>query len=237
MKTKLLLSAIFGVAAWSLSSVAMAAWSSGPCPATTSPCIEVVDSGNTYHFNGGQQDIWHGHPTGGDFEFANSGVELGCPGINPSCDLVLYGQVKKCEDSDGNWRLGVKVTGGDSSGGFVCNALNLSGFPWYSADPAGHSHPGQCPFTDDCDNFLPYVPNASNYVGHFGEVTVSSFFGTHVNAEHVHNVTFTPNNGSPTPSTANFNFTGKTFTDCSGDGDCTIDGILYLDNADALNVY
>ncbi|KXJ52071.1 MAG: hypothetical protein AXW12_16375 [Thalassospira sp. Nap_22] len=244
MKTKLLLTTLFGVAAWSISSLAMASgWSTGACPGgSAAPCVETVVNGNTYHFNGsgGHAGSWHGMPAaegGGDFEFANSDVALGCPSLQPSCDLVLYGQVKKCEDSDGNWRLGVKVTGGDSSGSFTCNSLNLSGFPWYSADPASHDHStGQCPFTDDCDNFLPYDPSASNYVGHFGEVTVSSFLGTHVNAEHVHGVTFTANNQGATP-TANFDFSGKTFTDCSGDGDCTIDGVLYLDNADELNVY
>ena len=243
MKTKLLLSALLGMAAWSLSSVATAGWLTGPCDANPgpAPCIETVINGNTYHFNGtgGHAGVWHGRPAaegGGDFDFSGSGVALGCPGIEPSCDLVLNGQVKKCQDSNGEWRLGVRVTGGDASGSFTCDALSISGFPWYSADPSNHSHPGQCPFTDDCDNFLPYDPSASNYVGHFGEVTVSSFFGTHVDAEHVHNVTFTANNQGATP-TANFDFQNKTFTDCNGDGDCTIDGVLYLNNADELNVY
>ncbi|MBF5058476.1 hypothetical protein Y5W_03770 [Alcanivorax sp. 521-1] len=130
----------------------------------------------------------------------------------------------------------MKVTGGDVSGSFLCSALTLSGFPWYSADPANHSHPDQCAFTDDCDNFLPYDPSTSNYVGHFGEVTVSSVLGTHVDAEHLHNVIFTANNQGATP-TANFDFTNKMFTDCSGTGDCSIDGILYLDNAEELNIY
>jgi len=244
MKTKILITAIFGVAAWSLSSLAMASWSTGACPGSgAAPCVETVINGNTYHFNGsgGHAGVWHGRPAaegGGDFDFSGGRVDLICP-LQFSCDLVLNGQVKKCEDSDGNWRLGVRVTGGNFSGGtFTCNnALTISGFPWYLADPASHDHDaGQCPFTDDCDNFLPYDPSASNYVGHLGEVTVSSFLGTHIDAQHVHNVIFTANNQGATP-TANLNFTNVMFSDCSGNGDCSIDGILYLDNADELNIY
>ncbi len=244
MKTKILLSAIIGVAIWALSSVTAASWNSGACPQPHTggaPCIETVINGNTYHFNGdgGHAGSWHGLPAaegGGDFDFSGSSVELGCPGINPICDIVLNGQVKKCEDSDGNWRLGVRVTGGNFSGSFWCNYQDLSGFPWYLADSSNHSHPGQCPFTDDCDNFLPYDPSASNYVGHFGEVTISSFLGILIGTEHLHDVVFTANNQGAAP-TANINLTDKVFTDCNGDGDCSIDGILYLDNAAELNIY
>ncbi|MBF5057700.1 hypothetical protein Y5W_02994 [Alcanivorax sp. 521-1] len=241
MKIKLLLSALLGMAAWSFSSTAAADWDTGACPQPhtgPAPCIETVVNGNTYHFNGSgdHADEWHGLPGGGAFDFQNTGVDLDCPGIGVSCDLTLSGEVKKCEDSNGNWRIGVRVTGADVTGSFLCDALSISGFPWYSADPANHSHPNECPFVDDCDNFLPYNPTASNYVGHFGEVTVSSLLGTHVAAEHLHGVTFTANNMGATP-TANFNFAGKTFFSCDGEEDCSIDGILYLDNAAELNIY
>ncbi|KXJ52070.1 MAG: hypothetical protein AXW12_16370 [Thalassospira sp. Nap_22] len=245
MKAKMLLAALFGVAIWSLSSFTAASWSSGACPQPHTggaPCIETVVNGNTYHFNGdgGHAGSWHGLPAaegGGDFEFQNSGVELLCASINPNCDVVLNGQLKKCQDSDGNWRLGVRVTGGNFSGSFWCNGQDLSGFPWYSADPASHDHDaGQCPFIDDCDNFLPYDPSASNYVGHFGEVTMSSLLGTHIDAAHVHNMIFTANNQGALP-TANFHFADRAFFDCQGEWTCSIDGILYLDNADELNIY
>ena len=234
MKTKLLLTTLFGVAAWSLSSLAMANWNTGPCTAGAAPCIETEINGNIYHFNGsgGHAGVWHGRPAaegGGDFEFSGDNVALDCPDQSVSCTLSLSGQVKKCLDSDENWRIGVKVTGADvSAGDFLCSLLTVSGFPWYSKDPTIASH---CHFEDNCDTFIPYVPDAASYTANFGNVTVSSFLDTYVDNEHLHGVVFTPG------ANATFDFTNKTFYSCDEDAGCSIDGILELNNADALNVY
>lgn len=236
MKTKLLLSTLFGVAAWSLSSLAMANWDTGACSGSgTAPCIETEINGNTYHFNGsgGHAGVWHGRPAaegGGDFEFSGSNVDLSCPSASPSCNLSLGGEVKKCQDSNGNWRIGVRVNSADvTPGDFLCNFITVGGFPWYSKDPTIASH---CPFEDDCDSFIPYDPSASTYTANFGTIDVSAPTGTLVSGEHLHGVIFTPGVG------ATFDFTGpKTFFDCDEtEGDCSINGILTLDNATSLDV-
>ncbi|QJX01890.1 hypothetical protein HML84_05635 [Alcanivorax sp. IO_7] len=193
MKTKLLLSALLGMAAWSFSGVATAAWSTGACPAGAAPCIETEINGNTYHFNGsgGASGIWHGRPAaegGGDFVFEGDNVDLACD-LNLNCTLALSGQVKKCQDSTGAWRIGVKVTGATVSNGTFCGAVNVSGFPWYSKDASITPH---CPFEDDCDSFIPYVSGATSYMGNFGAISVSALGFSLVDNEHVHNVVFTP---------------------------------------------
>ncbi|MBL7250215.1 hypothetical protein [Alloalcanivorax marinus] len=234
MKTKLLLSALLGMAAWSFSGVATADWDTGACPGGGSaPCIETEINGNTYHFNGtgGHAGIWHGRPAaegGGDFDFSGDDVDLSCSAASPNCNLTLSGQVKKCQDSNGAWRIGVKVTGADvSPGDFLCNFITVSGFPWYSKDDSITPH---CPFEDDCDSFIPYDANASTYTGNFGNITVdASLVGNLVDAEHVHGVVFTPGVG------ANFAFASDFYT-CSETGNCSITGVLTVDNATSLDV-
>lgn len=236
MKTKLLLSAVIGVAAWSLSSVAAASWVAGPCPGTgNAPCIEVTDDfDDVWHFNGdgGHADVWHGHPLGGDFAFSNDDVDLGCSIASLNCTLELTGQVKKCQDSNGDWRVGVKVTGGDASDGLFCGTVDLYNFPWYSKDPAIASH---CPFEDDCDSFIPYDPNASVYTGNFGAVSVDALGSNLVDEEHLHGVDFTP--GVVASGDATFDFRGKDFYDCAENDGCSIDGLLQLNNAKELHIY
>ncbi len=236
MKTKILLSALLGMAAWSFSGTATANWDTGACPGGGSaPCIETEINGNTYHFNGtgGHAGIWHGRPAaegGGDFDFSGNGVDLSCDEASPSCNLTLSGQVKKCQDSTGAWRIGVKVTGADVNlGDFLCNFINVGGFPWYSKDPTIASH---CPFEDDCDSFIPYDASASTYTGNFGEIDVSAtLIGNLVSGGHLHGVVFTPGVG------ANFAFSDKTFFDCEeNDLGCSIDGVLTVDNATSLDV-
>ena len=239
MKTKLLLSTLFGMAAWSLSSVAAANWDTGACPqphAGPAPCIETEINGNTYHFNGsgGHAGVWHGRPAaegGGDFDFSGSNVDLVCGDTDPSCILTLSGQVKKCEDSNGDWRVGVKVTDSDvQAGDFLCNFISVSGFPWYS-NTQPEEDQDHCSFVDDCDNFVPYDPAATTYTANFGAITVdASLVGNLVNAEHVHGVVFTPGVG------ANFSFASD-FYDCDETAGCSITGVLTLDNATSLDIH
>ena len=231
MKTKLLLSALLGIAAWSFSGMAAANWNTGACPGGgTAPCIETEINGNTYHFNGsgGHAGIWHGRPAaegGGDFVFEGDNVELICA-LDLNCTLALSGQVKKCQDSTGAWRIGVKVTGADVSNGTFCGLVNVGGFPWYSKDASITPH---CPFEDDCDSFIPYDPNATTYTGNFGDISVTALGMTLVDNEHVHGVVFTPGVG------ANFDFQSD-FFDCEENGDCSIDGTLTVNNATSLDV-
>ncbi|MFP1682782.1 hypothetical protein ACLD0W_09735 [Alloalcanivorax sp. C16-1] len=230
MKTKLLLSAVLGVAAWSLSSMAAADWDTGPCPGGGSaPCIEAVVNGNTYHFNGTGDHAgeWHGLPTtGADFQFAGA-TALGCSGLNLNCTLTLGGKVQKCQDSNGDWRIGVQVNSSNVSGGFGCSAVTLGGFPWYAKDASISSH---CPFTDDCDNFIPYTPGASSYTGNFGAIDISVFGISRVSGGHVHGVTFTPGTG------ANFDFDSSFYGCDESDQGCTVDGTLTVTNATSLDI-
>ncbi|GAA5127710.1 hypothetical protein [Alloalcanivorax gelatiniphagus] len=231
MKTKLLLSAVLGVAAWSLSSMAAADWDTGPCPGGSSaPCIEAVVNGTTYHFNGTGDHAgeWHGLPTtGADFEFVGDSVELGCSGINLDCTLTLGGKVQKCQDSNGDWRIGVQVNSSNVSGGFLCSTVVLGGFPWYSRDASLANH---CPFEDDCDSFIPYDPSATTYSGNFGAIDISVLGSSRVSGGHVHGVTFTPGTG------ATFSFASQ-FYDCDDDEQgCEVTGDLVLDNATSLDI-
>ena len=229
MKLKLALSALLGVAAWSLSSMAMA-WDPGPCPGGSSaPCIEVVENGNTYHINGSGQHAgtWYGLPsTGTDFVFSGPS-QLNCDGLNLNCTLTLRGKVQKCQDSSGDWRLGVQVNSSSVSGSFPCGTVSLGGFPWYSGEDALP----HCPFGDDCDNFIPYDPTASTLTGNFGTINISVLFIPRVTNGHVHGVVFNPGVG------ASFDF-NSSFFDCDeNDLGCSVVGTLELSNATSLDIH
>ncbi|MBZ2188524.1 hypothetical protein K8B33_05420 [Alcanivorax sp. JB21] len=231
MKIKLAISTLLGIAAWSLSSMAMA-WDTGPCPSPggPAPCIEAVVGGNTYHFNGSgaYADVWKGLPTtGADFQFSGP-TELGCGSLDLDCTLTLGGKVKKCQDSSGAWRIGVQVNSSNVSGGFPCGTVVLGNFEWLAKDPTITSH---CPFTDTCDNFIPYDPNASDYTANFGEIDITVLFIPRVRDGHVHGVVFTPGAG------ANFAFNSQ-FYDCDeNDLGCSVEGVLTLTNATSLDIH
>ncbi|MBU57754.1 MAG: hypothetical protein CL543_02645 [Alcanivorax sp.] len=96
----------------------------------------------------------------------------------------------------------------------------------------GSEDPDHCSFEDNCDNFVLYDPNASTYTANFGNITVSSPAGTLVDGEHLDGVIFTPGTG------ATFDFSNQTFLNCADEEqDCSIDGILTLDNATSLDVH
>jgi hypothetical protein len=235
MKTKLLLTTLFGVAAWSLSSLAMANWDTGPCSGSGSaPCIETEINGNTYHFNGsgGHAGVWHGRPQaegGGDFSFSGPS-SLECDGTPIDCTLSLTGEVKKCLDSDDNWRIGVRVNASNvQAGDFACNFIALDGFPWYSKDTAIGT-PDHCPFEDNCDTFIPYDSTASSYTANFGLIDIDVLGSTEVSEGHVHSVVFNPGVG------ANFVFASDFFNCEEGDEGCSVDGTLTLNNGTSLDI-
>ena len=226
MKIEALSLTLLSLAVWSLSSITSADWDTGVCPSGGSaPCIETEIDGNTYHFNGtgGHADIWHGRPAaegGGDFVFEGDNVDLYCA-LDLNCTVALSGQVKKCQDSSGAWRIGVKVNSAILSNGTFCGAITVGGFPWYSKDPTIANH---CPFEDDCDSFIPYDPNATSYTGNFGSIDVSALGQPLVEGEHIHGVVFTPGVG------ANIAFASDLY-DCDENANCGLDGSLTINNA------
>ena len=233
METKPIFLALFGVAVWSLSSFTTASWNTGPCSsAGTAPCIETEINGNTYHFNGGgsHAGVWHGRPAaegGGDFSFSGF-FALACDGPPSDCILNLTGEVKKCQDSNGGWRIGVRVNDSQvDPGDFLCNFIALDGFPWYSKDPSVTSH---CPFTDDCDNFIPYDPNASSYTANFGLIDIDVLGSPQVVNGHLHGVVFNPGAG------ANFAFYSDIFDCRRTNQSCRVNGTLSLDNGTSLDI-
>ena len=238
MKRLLFLSTLCGVAAWSASGGAAANWDSGACPQPhtgAAPCFETQINGNTYHFNGsgGHSGDWHGLPEaegGGDFQFSSDAIEVTCSATSARCGFSSSGQVKKCQDSSGVWRIGVRVNAVDlSPGDFLCNFVTVGGFPWYSKDTTIANH---CPFEDDCDSFIPYDSSASTYTADFGSVDVGTSLGSLIDGEHLQGVVFTPGVGDT------LDFSNKTFFACDEtERDCSVDGILTLDNATSFDIY
>ncbi|MEP2591652.1 hypothetical protein [Marinobacter alexandrii] len=233
MKIKILPLTLLALGTWSLLfSFAAADWDTGACPGTGSaPCIETVINGNTYYFNGTglHADVWHGRPAaegGGDFVFEGDDVDLECA-LNLSCSVALSGQIKKCQDSSGEWRIGVQVNSATLSDGTFCGSINVSGFPWYSKDPTITGH---CPFEDDCDSFIPYDPDATSYAGNFGPVSVAALGAALVDGEHIHDVVFTPGVG------ANISFASDLY-DCNESQDCSMNGVLTITNATSFDIH
>ena len=222
---------LLSLAAWSLSSFAAADWDTGACPGGGSaPCIETEINGNTYHFNGtgGHTDIWHGRPAaegGGDFVFEGDDADVNCA-WNLSCTLAWSGEIKKCQDSNGNWRIGFRINSASMSNGTYCRAFAFSNFPWYLKDPSITPH---CPFADNCDDFIPYDATASSYIGNLGQINLSVLGITLANEEHLHSVIFTPGLG------ASFDFDSD-FYDCDDEANCSFDGTLTINNATSLDI-
>lgn len=207
-----------------------------PCPTQAwPPCFETEINGNIYHFNGGggHADDWHGLPAaegGGGFEFSRDDVDFACPSANPRCNMTLSGEVMKCQDSTGAWRIGIRMDALDlSPGDFLCNFVTMGGFPWYLKETNSASH---CPFEDDCDGFIPYDPGAPAYSTSLGSVDLNAPFGPWIEEEHLHGVVFTSGVG------AALDLSNKIFFDCDEqETGCSIDGILTLNNATSLDIY
>ncbi|MFP1682781.1 hypothetical protein ACLD0W_09730 [Alloalcanivorax sp. C16-1] len=230
MKRKILLSAFLATATWSLPGLATADWDTGPCPGSgTAPCIEAEVSGTTYHFNGTGDHAgeWHGLPTTGeDFVFSGA-TTWGCSGLNANCTWNWGVKIKKCQDENDDWRIGLQVNSASMTGGFICGLLTWSGFPWYSKDVANSSH---CPFTDDCSNFTAYDATASSYTNNLGAIDHIIFGTPRVENGHLHEVVFNPG------TSANLVFNSQ-FYDCDDeDQGCSINGTLTVTNATSLDI-
>ena len=230
MKRKLLLSAFLAAATWSLSSLASADWDTGPCPGGgTAPCIETEVSGTSYHFNGAgdRAGEWHGLPTTGeDFEFSGP-MRWNCGGFQLNCTLAWKGNIKKCHDNSGDWRIGLKVTSTASSGSFACDVIVYGGFPWYATDPALANH---CPFEDTCDSFVPYDPTTSSMAFRVGSIEMAVLGTPRFQDAHIHGVTFIPGTG------AILNISSE-YYDCEDEEiGCSIEAELPVINATSLDI-
>jgi hypothetical protein len=250
---------LLGLAAFGLSQTAAASWVQGQCaerpnPDGPVPCIEHKDAnGMWWHFNGegDHTNIWHGYPINEDgqapeepFTFCGQSslsCTVGGIPVDLDCTLCLDGYVKKFQDDDNNWLIGVKVTGGTvSPGDGGCDDITLGGFPWYAGDnqPApGNEH----------DNFgehsgVPYAGSTlpGMFTGNFGAIDITyTLFGIPVSlvtSGHVHSVDFNNNGGGMVRSDFQFGLASTTgddiiYEDGNADTDsgCTVSGTLTLD--------
>lgn len=192
MKKAILASMILGFAGLCLSHQAAAGWQPGPCPQPhtgLAPCIEsITETAGTWHLNGdgSQPSEWHGAPDGVDFSFSGP-VFTGCDALDIACTVTFLGQIRKCRDANGDWRVGVRATSFAMSGSFICNTVSLGGFPWYSTDSAMPPH---CPFDDTCENFNYHTPVNNPYIFNMGPADVTVLFISRIIEGHIHDVEF-----------------------------------------------
>lgn len=226
---KLVLASAFGMSLMGLSQISTAGWTSGACPQPhtgSAPCVErTSDGGTTWeHFNGsgGHADDWHG-----PFEFVGTST-LGCSFIQPTCTLSLTGNVKKFQDGNGDWNIGVQVVSGDVTGSSTCDGIELSGFPWYAGPTSMHQGFGTSTG----------IPYPGSYIGNMGDINLDALGGfINIDDAHVHNVEFNNNGTAPSPSYFDFDSQLYTGGDDDNDSDCNVDGTLYIDNYDDINIY
>ncbi|UWN48416.1 hypothetical protein ASALC70_00596 [Alcanivorax sp. ALC70] len=176
----------------------------------------------------GHADAWHGRPAaegGGDFVFEGDNVPFYCD-WSVDCTLAWSGKIKKCQDNNGNWRVGFQINGASMSNGTFCGLHRFSGFPWYTKDPGITQH---CPFEDDCDSLIPYDGNASSYTANVGNIGISALGVPLVEDEHLQGVIFSPGVG------ANFAFASD-FYNCDDDANCYLAGLLTIKNATSLDI-
>ena len=217
------------MAIWSLSHVA-SGWSTGACPPPLPGSPPCVETNGPFHFNGNASgaNVWHGHPgVPDDFEFSGP-IQLECNALNLYCNLMLGMKIKKCQDSNGDWRIGMQVNTYSLTGGFLCGTIALGGFPWYFKDPAIASH---CPFIDDCDNFIPFIRGATKLVGNLGNVDINALGSALITDGHLHNVVFTQGTG------AHFSFNSDFFSCGGGNLECNLNGVLLIGNAFYLDIH
>ncbi|WP_416390847.1 hypothetical protein NR756_13200 [Alloalcanivorax xenomutans] len=184
MKAKIIMLSALGVASFGLTQAANAGWEMDDCsnsPSGPAPCIEWSNGTDTYHFNGdgGHEDDWHGHPSGGDFVFQGNTV-LNCP-LTPEldCTLTLDGQVKKFE-VDGQWHIGIRVNDSEVSGGLLCGAVDVGGFPWYLGPTNEHDV-----FDENSGISWP-----ASLIGNFGNIDVTALTIPVATNTHIHDVTY-----------------------------------------------
>ncbi|MEC8881642.1 MAG: hypothetical protein VYC49_15990 [Pseudomonadota bacterium] len=162
---KSILAGFMGTALLGFSSTALAGWDSNDCSGVsgTAPCIDTDVGGSDVHFNGtgGHAGNWHGAPGGGDFEFVGETL-LTCPDLPPAtCDLTLYGEVRKFQDN-GDWKIGLRVNDGSvASGDSLCAFIDVTDFEWFLGPDGVNSGFGP-------NSGVDYVPSATSYTGNIG---------------------------------------------------------------------
>lgn len=247
---KLILASVMGVGLMGASQFATADWESGACPRPNNgpaPCIEHQDStGAWWHFNGdgSHADEWHGYPTNEDgqspeqdFQFTGT-TDLSCTLGAFTCDLTLNGEVKKFQDGEGNWRIGVRVNSGSvavGNGDDECEDITVGGFPWYAGHDPDHNGSFSGQHVLSSTTGIVYTGTSSVYTGHVGQIDVGySVFGfpvSLVSDGHLHDVEYENSSSSFLFGSAgggsqdNIIYEGGAADDDSG---CTVDGALTL---------
>lgn len=214
------------------------AWEDGPCPSGgggPAPCFELTEGGVTKHFNGdgSHKDIWHG-PLGHNdpdfpidqnntFEFCGE-TQLTCDNpiigeLEVTCELCLYGQVRKCFDEPADtWRVGIRITRGTNSpGDFFCNLISLQDFPWYAGPDDFHG-----PYSNDCSVGIAWP---GPLVGSIGAIGVSP---VGISGAHIHGVSYNNVNA--------FTFNGSLVDPTDLPAGCAVNGVLTLTSGGSLSI-
>lgn len=176
-----------------LTQTVSASWENGGCPSSPAgiaPCIEWSDGVDIYHFNGsgGHAEDWHGHPNGGDFVFTGA-TFLVFHDIALDCDLTWNGQISKTYDliSDG-WKMSFKITDAYFSGGFVCQYIEVGGFPWYIDENQEHGPYGSVGIG------IPYDTSSTppiSLIGSLGAIDMAiPVWGVSITDGHMHDVEY-----------------------------------------------
>ena len=249
-KIKMLFASMVCVGFLSVSQFVSANWESGRCQNPNPgevPCIENQDSQmNWWRFNGdgGHAGVWHCYPENEDgespeqdFQFTGY-TSLSCNLGSYYCELTLNGQVKKFQDENGSWRVGVRVNSGSVAVGNAdeeCEHISVGGFPWYAGhDPDQNaSFPGQHVLSSTTG--IVYTGTSSVYTGHVGQIDVGySVFGlpiSLVSDGNLHDVEYANASSSFLFGSAgggsqdNIIYEGGAADNDSG---CTVDGALTL---------
>tara|TARA_Y100001001_G_scaffold143632_1_gene149094 strand:- start:4502 stop:5266 length:765 start_codon:yes stop_codon:yes gene_type:complete len=236
---KVIVTSVMGLGLLSASQLASAGWDSGACPRPhqgPAPCIELQlrdDSWVHFNGNGGHAGDWHGYPASGsdpaqDFTFTGY-TDLGCEVLGTpqsfNCELSLEGEVRKFQDDDDNWRIGVRVNSGTvapgDEGDAECDDIEVGSFEWYAGNSDQHS--------PNASTGIIYTGSASSYSGNVGtlDVDYDFLFGIElVDQGHLHEVEY-----HNSDSTFRFGGTGRDNTiyengAADDDSGCTVDGNL-----------
>ncbi|MFT0139416.1 hypothetical protein ACEK07_32660 [Alcanivoracaceae bacterium MT1] len=228
MKAKIIMLSALGVASFGLTQAA-SAWTSGDCSATsTRPCIEHSDG---YYFT--NTGVWEGDPTtGAPFTFSGSTV-LTCGSNVVDCTLSLEGKARI--EMDGSTpKVGIEVSNGSVTGGFLCGFVNVGGFPWYIDENNEHG-----PYSNAASVGIPYNAGSTppiNFIGSIGTIDVSvPLLGINVTDGHMHDVTY---NNSDTFSFGTGSLDPNIYDQNENATGCTVSGDLQLQpSGDTLTIF
>lgn len=225
-RIKRILASAFGVSLMGLSQMSAADWHPGACaqPHTgPAPCVErTSDGGATWeHFNGSgdHADDWHG-----PFSFSGTSA-IGCSFLKFYCDMKITSELREFEDENG-WNIGIKILSTEAIGSSTCEGMEFTNLPWFVGDVGAHQG-----FNDSAG-----IPYPGPYMGNLGHIDFTAIGGLVNFADaHIHGVTF--ENSGNDPSFLDFASPFFTGSDADNDTGCDMDGTLYIENYDDVNIY